>query len=140
MFVPKFTEKSAHQRKFIEFYNFDNSTYDTNVNTSSSEITPLSHVRKSSAVDLEVKSDYFTLNHKEKRIREMHPNLNKEEIEKYTKQEMDLKKEDRKNDSQLLNPKKAAISEMYSNIFNDPVYLINCRKRTKIPTLIKSTI
>ena len=60
------------------------------------------------------------MNAKERKIKEIYPNMKNEEIVKLSKNEMNPSQEERKTDMPL-EPKKAVVSNLYSNIFNDPV-------------------
>lgn len=117
-FVPKFTEKSALERKLIEFHNAGDisTTYETNANNSF-DITQLAQRRKGSAMDL--KSEYSTLNPKQRRIKELYPNMKQGDIDKYTATEHNVTFDEKKHFDGA-NAKEAVISDMYSNIFNDP--------------------
>jgi len=119
-FVPKFSEKSALERKFYEFHNADvSTTNDTLVNTSF-DFTNIVHKRKASAVEL--KTDYSTYNPKERRIKELYSTFQTEGI-KVQPQLDNNNTSINKRPNDKIDPKKAVVSDMYSNIFNDPVNL-----------------
>ena len=117
-FVPKYDEKTPLKRKLLEFHNAElSTTFDTITNVSL-DIQTMNNKRKTSIIDIQ--SEYSTFNPRERRIKELYPNMNKEEIEKVALNNLNYTFDDNLNVSQF-EPKKACVSDKYSNIFNDPV-------------------
>ena len=116
-FVPKYSEKSAQERKMIEFYKPNIST---NSVTNPLNLSDLNITSQKNPSIIENSNYNSKLNAKERKIKEIYPNMKNEEIVKLSKNEMNPSQEERKTDMPL-EPKKAVVSNLYSNIFNDPV-------------------
>lgn len=113
-FVPKFKDESTYSRKIKEFYSDTEYTKEISKHVVSTK----GAFKKSSYENIPVKNsiDLVSLSSKEKRLKELHPNLGKEDLEKLVLKQKNNDIEKRG----CSTPKENKITHLKSNIFNVP--------------------
>jgi len=100
-FIPKFKEETTKERRLREFYNTESTKYDTIKNNNNEE-------------NIENLNYSSNLNPKERRLRDLYPNVSQENLLSHREINNNFKEEKPK----ITNPKQFRIESMSSNIFH----------------------